>query len=165
MSEIGIRVNRAAYELFLGERGLPAVVGALAIAADSPIELFEAAQIRLGNVAQELTEKAGHARYPSVHLYCERVTNEQREKFRRFSGTVKMVAEVRVSETRMEAIERRSQALADAITEVLDGMRGSWGGGMFYSGGYEIVYGPVKAGGKNFVQSSKISFEVNASTD
>jgi hypothetical protein len=47
----------------------------------------------------------------------------------------------------------------------LDQSRGDWGGGMLYSGGYEVNYGPVKLGGKHFLQITKIVFEVDISTD
>jgi hypothetical protein len=34
---------------------------------------------------------------------------------------------------------------------------------MFYSGGYEVVFGPVKRGGRNFLQAAKITFEIGVS--
>lgn len=165
MPDIGVRINRAALALFRGERGLPAAVGALSAAADIDVGIFHAAQVKALNVAPELAGKPSAAKYPAVHVYCERVTNEMREKFRRFSGTVRMVAEARVSQSHMDGIERKSQLLADAVTEVLDGARGDWGNGMFYGGGYEIVFGAVKEGGKNYLQATKVSFEVSASAD
>ena len=165
MSDIGIRVSRAAMNLFCGDQGVPGMVSALSIAADVDTPPFHADQVQLLNVAPELAEKATVARYPLVHLHCERVTNQLREKFRRFSGKVRMVAEARVSQSRMDGIERASQLLSDATTEVLDASRGDWGNGMFFTGGYEISYGPVKQGGKNFIQVTKIAFEVDVSSD
>jgi hypothetical protein len=165
MSDIGIRVSRAAMSLLAGNQGLPNMVSALSVATDGEAPPFQADQVRLLNVAPELAEKATVARYPLVHLYCERVTNHLREKFRRFSGKVRMVAEARVSQGRLEGIERESQLLSDAVTEVLDASRGDWGNGMFFSGGYEIAYAPVKQGGKNFIQVTKIAFEVDVSSD
>jgi hypothetical protein len=131
---------------------------------DVPAEI-RADQIQIVNVAPELAEKTAAVRYPVVHLYCDRVSNTQREKFRRFSGKVRMVAEIRVSQGRIDGIERMSQMLSDAVTEVLDGVRGDWGNGMFYGGGYEIVYGAVKHGAKNFIQLTKVVFEVDVSAD
>ena len=68
-----------------------------------------------------------------------------------------------MSQDRLEGLEQRSQTLADAITDVLDQSRGTWGQGMFYSGGYELSFTPVKHGGKNFIQTVKISFDVDVS--
>jgi len=163
--DIGIRVSRAAVDLFRGTQGLPAVVGTLAEEASISAPAFHADQVTMANIAAELAEKAVVTRYPLVNLYCDRVTNQLREKFRRFSGKVRMVAEARVSHARLEGIESASHLLSDAVTEVLDASRGDWGNGMFFTGGYEITYGPVKSGGKNFLQITKIAFEVDVSAD
>lgn len=163
--DIGIRVNRAALNVFRGTQGLPGKVGALANQASISAGAFHADQVTTSNVAPELSEKAAVTRYPLVNLYCDRVTNQLREKFRRFSGKVRMIAEARVSHVRHDGIEQASQLISDAVTEVLDASRGDWGNGMFYTGGYEITYGPVKTGGKNFIQITKIAFEVDVSAD
>jgi hypothetical protein len=76
-----------------------------------------------------------------------------------------MVAEARISHSRLDDVEGSSAFMADAVTEVLDTSRGDWGNGMFYSGGYEIAYSPVKHGGKNYIQVTKITFEVDVSAD
>ena len=159
MSDIGIKASQRALDLFGGGRFSAAVSTVVAGLELEPGALLPA-QISGLNVSPELAEKTSAVRYPQIHLYCERVVNEQREKFRRFSGRVRLVAEARVTDSRLELIQGKSQALADAITEVLDGIRGDWGQGMFYGGGFEISYGQVKAGGKNFVQVTKVGFEV-----
>jgi hypothetical protein len=164
MSDIGIRASQRALDLFGGGRFSAAVMSVTAALELEPHALLPA-QISGLNISPELAEKTTAVRYPQIHLYCERVVNEQREKFRRFSGRVRLVAEGRVTESRLELIQMKSQALADAITEVLDGIRGDWGRGMFYGGGFEINYGAVKAGGKNFVQATKVGFEVMVSAD
>lgn len=165
MADIGIRVSKAALSLFRGDRGLPGAVSSLSLAADIAAPELHAGQVLVANVAPELAEKAAYAKYPVVHIYCEKVTNALREKFRRFSGTVRMVAEARASQGRVEGIEAQSQLLSDAITEVLDASRGDWGQGMFFAGGYEINYGPVKTGGKNFIQVTKVVFDVDVSAN
>jgi hypothetical protein len=53
----------------------------------------------------------------------------------------------------------------DAVTRILDQNRGDWGGGMFYAGGYEAVFGKMEHGGRNFIQTGKVSFEVAVSID
>ena len=41
--------------------------------------------------------------------------------------------------------------------------RGDWGDGFFYPGGYELAFGSVKQGGKNFLQIAKATFELEIS--
>jgi hypothetical protein len=36
---------------------------------------------------------------------------------------------------------------------------------MFYPGAYEVVYSPVKKGGKNYLQSALVRLEVQISVD
>jgi hypothetical protein len=55
------------------------------------------------------------------------------------------------------------QLYVDAVTRVLDRSRGDWSEGMYYTGGYEVTFGAVKRGGKNFVQTAKVAFEVGVS--
>jgi hypothetical protein len=45
----------------------------------------------------------------------------------------------------------------------LDSNRGDWGGGMYYAGGYQVAFGAVKSGGKNLVQTAKVTFEIGVS--
>jgi len=122
-----------------------------------------ASQVRSQNVAAEIAERAGEIVYPAVHVYCEKIANEMREKFRTFSGRAFLAAEVRVSQDQLEGIERKLQLCVDAVTRVLDDNRGDWGDGIFYAGGYEAVFQPVKRGGKNFAQTAKVSFELGVS--
>ncbi len=115
------------------------------------------------NVPFALAERAKGVRYPVMHVYADRIRNLLTEKFRAFSGKVQTVAEVRVSQDRIEGIEDQLRSYVDAVTQVLDGNRGTWGQGMFFTGGYEVNFDPVQHGGKNFLQIAKVSFEVDFS--
>ena len=117
------------------------------------------------NAGAELMEKSAGQKYPAFFVYCERVSNLLTEKFRTFSGKSRMVVEVRVSQDRLEGIDQQLQMLVDAVTTVLDMHRGDLGGGLLYGGGYEVNLGPVKHGGKNFLQSAKVSFDIDVSVN
>ena len=62
-----------------------------------------------------------------MHVYSDRVRNLLTEKFRTFSGKVRTVAEVRVSQDRIEGIEDQLRLYVDAVTQVLDANRGKLG--------------------------------------
>lgn len=121
------------------------------------------AQIFSQNVPFALAEKSGAVKYPAVYVYTDRARNLLTEKFRNFSGTVRTVTEVRVSQDRLDGLEEQLRLYVDAVTQVLDANRGSWGEGAFYAGGYEAAFDAVQHGGKNFLQIAKVSFEVNFS--
>jgi hypothetical protein len=142
-------VNAGLAALTHGDSGLAAALGGT--------------QIRAQNVAADLAEKSVGTQYPAVNVYCERIVNNLIEKFRRFSGTVEMAIEIRHSQDRLEGLQDRLELYADAVSQSLDAARGDWGDGMYYAGGYEVAFGPVKHGGRNFLQQAKVTFKIGAS--
>lgn len=115
------------------------------------------------NIAPELAERTAGVKYPMFYVYCEKITNQLREKFRTFSGKVRLAVDVRVSHERLEDLGMSIELYTEAVTDVLDSHRGDWGGGIFYTGGYEVTFGGTKHGGKNFIQAAKVNFEVDVS--
>jgi hypothetical protein len=126
---------------------------------------IEAKQLYAQNVAQALVERAVDLKYPALLVYCEKISNDLREKFRTFSGKAAMVIEIRVSQDRIGGLENLLQTYVDVVTRILDQNRGDWGNGVFYTGGYQAAFGPMEHGGRNFIQTGKISFEVAVSID
>lgn len=149
--------------LLAAPAGLNAQLAELAQSGENVPAKIEAEQMVAQNVAMELAERSRQVRYPTVQVYCEKLKNELREKFRDFSGRAEMAVEVRVSHDRLDGLADAIQSYVEAVTRVLDGSRGDWGDGMFYAGGYEAAFGPVKQGGKNFVQVAKVTFDVGVS--
>jgi hypothetical protein len=119
--------------------------------------------VTVQNAAPDLVERSTQVKYPAVYIYCERLNNTLKEKFARFSGDARLVIEIRCSQDRIEGIEQSLDQIVDAACKVLDGARGSWQDGAFYTGTYEVSYGTVRHGGKNFIQIAKIAFEVQVS--
>jgi hypothetical protein len=145
------------------DKGIGPVVAQLANDAGVALPQIPPAHVVNQNVPFDLAEKAQAVKYPAIHVYTNRVRNLLTEKFRTFSGKVGTVAEVRVSQDRLEKIEERLRLYVDAVTQVLDTNRGSWGEGAFYTGGYEVTYDAVRHGGKNYLQIARVSFDVDFS--
>jgi hypothetical protein len=115
------------------------------------------------NASVDISEKTGHAHYPALLVYCDKMSNTLREKFRQFSGTAHIVVEVRHSQDQLSAIEANLSTYVDSVCALLDDSRGDWGGGAIYGGGYEVSYEAVGRGGKNFLQRAKVGFDVEVS--
>ena len=147
------------------EAGLPFAVSAISERDNISLGELGADQVVSRNVAPDIAEKSFNIRYPAFYVYCERIVNDLAEKFRTFSGAAAMCVEVRVSHDRMDDIERRLQSYVEAVTDVLDANRGTWPNGMYYGGKYEVAFGALKHGGKNFLQAAKVRFDVNISSD
>ncbi|HXF26484.1 MAG: hypothetical protein ACRD4P_08935 [Bryobacteraceae bacterium] len=165
MARVGSLTVQKVINLLAGSAGLPANVAAIAAEQSTSVPAFPAEQVVAQNVAFEIVEKSAGAQYPVVHVYTEKVSNLLREKFRTFSGEAQMTAEVRVSQDRLEGVESQLQLYVDALTQVLDQGRGDLGDGVFYAGGYEVSYSPVKHGGRNFLQTAKVTFTVDISSN
>jgi hypothetical protein len=143
--------------------GLSAVLEALSVQQGLTLPRITAQQIIAQNVTPEVSDQSTVDNYPLVYVYCAKVINQLREKFRTFSGEAQMVVEARVSQDRLDQIETNLQAYADAITQVLDDNRGDWGAGIFFDGEYEVTFGGVKHGGRNFLQIAKVAFVLEIS--
>jgi hypothetical protein len=163
MAQIGTSAVKKAAGLLRSPAGLQAGLAAIAQANQVALPAVELAQIIAQNIPSEVIEKTAGTKYPAFHIYCEKLQNTLREKFRTFSGTATLSVDVRVTNDRLEALDQHLQWHVDALTEVLDRNRGDWGGGLYYTGGYTVTYQAVKHGGKNFLQTAKVSFDVQVS--
>ncbi|MDQ6678009.1 MAG: hypothetical protein M3Z09_11995 [Acidobacteriota bacterium] len=141
--------------------GINAHISALRKAGRTPLP--EIRSVLSQSIAIELVERSNAAEYPSLLVYCEKLSNTLKEKFSVFSGTAQVCIEVRHSEDRFEALDAKTQEYSDLVCHLLDQVRGEWIEGFYYAGGYEVTYSPVRAGGKHFIQTAKVSFEVEIS--
>ncbi|MCS6954154.1 MAG: hypothetical protein RMK57_16220 [Bryobacterales bacterium] len=165
MSAPGRRATEYVVNLLRAPGGLAASLAWIASREGKvPAEVLPE-QIRGQNISSELAEKTAGVHYPAIYVYCERLSNDLKEKFRTFAGRIRMVIEARVSKDRLEDLDAELQRLSEAIAHTLDTARGNWGEGLCYPGGYEVTYSPIRHGGKNFLQSAKIAFEVDARQD
>ncbi len=151
--------------ILAASNGVPAAVEALTSQQGVTLPQIGPQQIVAQNVGPDIAEKSVISKYPLIYVYCSKLVNDLREKFRTFSGDAQMSAEARVSQDRLDGLESNLHVYVDAITSVLDGNRGDWGDGFFYGGGYEITFSKVKHGGRNFLQTAEISFALEISAD
>ncbi len=163
MATLGSVATSQTLSIMKAASGLAATVAAIAASENVELAPLEPEHVKAQQIAADVAEKTAGVKYPAVYIYCAGLNNLQKEKFREFSGKVQMAAEVRVTHDRLERVYDHLQYYVAAAIAVLDANRGDWGSGMFYTGGYKVEFGPVKHGGKNFLQVGKILFEVDAS--
>ena len=131
--------------------------------ADSSIQVPGVRTIIALNASIDITEKTGHAQYPALLVYCDKLSNSLKEKFRQFSGKARIIVEARYSQDVLSGLEVNTEIYVDSVCALLDNSRGDWGSGFFYSGGYDVSFEPVVRGGKNFLQRAKVAFDVEVS--
>ena len=165
MAQTSSIAARKVTELLTSESsGLGPVVANLSEAWGGSLSTIPPEAVIQQNVPVPLMEKSVATKYPTVHVYTDRVQNMLTEKFRTFSGKIRTVAEIRVSQDRIESLEEQVRLYVDAVTQVLDANRGDWGQGMFFTGGYEVKFEPIQKGGLQFLQIAKVVFEVDLSS-
>jgi hypothetical protein len=157
---IGAEAVKKVAQRFSTSVGINASLAAITAAAAFPLPPL---QIQVQNLSADLAERVGGAKYPVLHIYCDKIINDLAEKFRTFSGRVLMALELRHSQDRLEGLQDALEMYVDAATQVLDASRGDWGNGMFYGGGYQVTFSAVKPGGKHFLQAAKVTFEIGVS--
>jgi hypothetical protein len=165
MANVGTLATTGLLQLLRAPAGLTENVAAVAELQGITLAPIDAKQIFAQNVAQAVVEKSVDLKYPALFVYCEKMSNDLREKFRTFSGKASLTIEVRVSQDRIEGLENLLQNYVDVVTRILDQNRGDWGNGMFYTGGYQAAFGQMERGGRNFIETGKITLEVAVSID
>lgn len=148
------RASRLFLDILNGETGLSAVA----------LDAEPMTAVRAGHISADIAERSP-IRYPVAYLYIEKLANNLTEKFRIFSGTARLTLEVRVSHERAEKIEPELLSQVENVLQVLNAHRGDWGYGVFFGGRYEVMFNPVKPGGKGFMQTARIGIDVNVSID
>ncbi len=149
--------------LLLQSNGLQSALAGLETEAKISLPPIATAQIVVSSAAQDIADKNVQLTYPRISLYSEKIKNLQTEKFRTFSGTVSVVAEVWSSANLVQQNDLWLQYYVEAVTSLLRQRIGDWGDGLFFSGMYEVQFQPSKAGGFGFVQSAKVSCNFNVS--
>ncbi|SPF33175.1 conserved hypothetical protein [Candidatus Sulfopaludibacter sp. SbA4] len=163
MTTIGNSATGKVIQMITGSAGVNSGLAALTAQGSTPASQLDTAQVRSQNVAADVAERANIVQYPLVNVYCEKISNTLIEKFRTFSGTVQMAIELRHSQDQLDGLQDAVELYADAVTQSLNSGRGDLGDGMFYGGAYNVSFGPIKKGGKNFIQVAKVTFEIGVS--
>lgn len=165
MANVGRRATNKLFQLLESPAGLSENLAAVTELEGIILPKIHSKQVYRQNAPSDLVERSLDVRYPTIHLYCEKISNTLREKFRTFSGKANLAIEVRISRDRLEGLEALLEIYVETVTRILDQNRGSWGHGMFYTGGYDVTFSITKHGGRNFLQTGKITFEVAVSID
>jgi len=165
MVTIGSTAVKVLTQILKGNQGLSNILVQMGLNESLNTGGLTDVQVLEQHVASDLAERSLGTKYPIFYAYCERIRNLQREKFRLFSGTLQMVIEVRFTHDRLDQLQSGLHILVDAVVSVLSSHVGIWAEGICYGGGYDISFGGVKQGGKNYLQSAKVEFHLDVSRD
>jgi hypothetical protein len=146
--------------LLTDEQGLSVSIAALHQGAELLDPVIPPEQLGQLQAPAELVERSGKVAYPAYQVYVEKVRNKMTEKFRRFSGVVEVVIEVRISQDRIDGLTDQVQFYADTVADVVERGRGCLGDGYYLTGIYETEFDAAKRGGLNYTQAARIRCQV-----
>ena len=115
----------------------------------------------VSHVPQELREKQQKIVYPICQIYCDQIQNDGKVKFRRFSGTYRVVVELTHSQDRLEGLTDTLQTTMDAVSDVFDRNSGNLGNGMVLKPGYVAEIDAIRRGGLHYQQSARVKCQVS----
>lgn len=118
--------------------------------------------VLLEHVPPRIADENEPTVYPGIYLYCEGMENQLLEKFRKFSGRIWIVADVRVSGERFIGLEAKSTRYVEALAKVLEEHIGKWSDNLAYSGVHKVRFTGAEHGGRNFLQRAEVEIELLA---
>ena len=165
MVRIGRVVTDRIASLLSADGGLRHALRLLGDTEDRDLPRLEQVQSFTSNVSPEILDRTAGSKYPQVTVFCDKIVNSLRERFRTFSGTAQAVIEIRVSHDRIEQLDSQLGVYVDSVIYVLQGRRGDWGDGLHYGGQFEVVFSSTKLGGKHFTKTARVQFPVDVSIE
>ena|SRR5437588_11158168 len=150
-------------ELLSNGNALEQEIDALAAASNLMLPTITSSGVVLSSASAEIGDKDFQLTYPRICLYSTAVKNTHIEKFRSLSGTISVIAEVWASANLLQDTNQWIHFYVEAMTNILRQSIGDWGDGIFFSGVYDVQFQPPKVGGFGYVESAKVTCNVNVS--
>ena len=150
-------------DLLTVEDALQQQIAAIAVSCNVSVPLITAAQVVLSSATPDIGDSNIQLQYPRVCIYSGGVKNAQIEKFRSLSGTLAITAEIWASGNLVTNTDQWIHFYVEAATNILRQNIGDWGDGIFFSGLYDVQFQAPRAGGLGFVQSAKVTCNLNVS--
>jgi hypothetical protein len=150
-------------ELLTNGNALEQQINAVGAASNLTLPAITSSGVVLSSASAEIGDKDFQLTYPRICLYSTTVKNTHIEKFRSLSGTVSVTAEVWASSNLLQDTDQWIHFYVEAMTNILRQSIGDWGDGIFFSGVYDVQFQPPKVGGFGYVESAKVTCNVNVS--
>jgi hypothetical protein len=124
---------------------------------------LNSSQVTASSVGPDIGDLDLQLTYPRVCVYSAQVVNNQREKFRTFSGVAAVTVDIWSSDSLEQQTELDLQFYVEGIASLLRANIGDWGDGFRYSGIYDVHTQTPKTGGEGFVQLARLTCNLDVS--
>jgi hypothetical protein len=149
--------------LLTDDNALERKIDALAASSGMTVPGILSSRVVPTSASAEMADKDFQLTYPRIGLYSTSIKNTQIEKFRSLSGSISVTAELWASASLLQEADLWIHFYVEAMTEILRQHIGDLGDGIFFSGSYEVQFQPPKVGGFGWVESAKVTCDLNVS--
>jgi len=149
--------------LLTANNALPRAINSNAAALGVVVTPLNGSQITASFVGPDIGDLDLQLSYPRVCVYSTQVVNNQREKFRTFSGVAAVTADIWSSGSLEQQTELDLQFYVEGVAALLRANIGDWGDGYRYSGIYDVHMQTPKTGGEGFVQLARLTCNLDVS--
>jgi hypothetical protein len=149
--------------LLTSNDALASAISSLAAQSGIVVPLLPSSQVVLNSASNEIADKEILLSYPRVCLYSSQIKNAQREKFRSFSGSIVVAAEVWASGNLIGEADQWIHFYVEGLTSILRTNIGDWGDGFSFSGIYDVQLQPPKTGGFGYTELAKLTCSLDVS--
>jgi hypothetical protein len=163
MLPLTILAAQKVFELLITGNALEQQINAVAAASNLILPAITSSGVVLSSASAEIGDKDFQLTYPRICLYSTAVKNTRIEKFRSLSGTVSVTADIWASANLLQDTDQWIHFYVEAVTDILRQSIGDWGDGIFFSGVYDVQFQAPKVGGFGYVESAKVTCNVNVS--
>jgi hypothetical protein len=163
MLPLTILVAQKVSDLLVMGNALQQQIDMIAKACNKTVPLIGLGQVVLSSASPDLGDKAVQLTYSRVCLYSAGLRNTRLEKFRSLSGSIAVVADIWASANLVDEVDEWIHFYVEAITNILGQNIGDWGDGIFFSGAYDVQFQIPKVGGIGYVESAKLTCNLNIS--
>jgi len=165
MTPISLLGPQKVVSLLTANSALQMAVNAITAQTGVVLPPISNSQIVITSISPDMADKNAQLTYPRVCVQTTQVNNTHMEKFRSFSGSLVVTADVWFSSNLIALTETGLHYYLQGIESILQANEGDWGDGFYYSGLYDAQLQPTKAGGFGFLESARITIalDVNVS--
>jgi hypothetical protein len=156
MLPLSMLVPQKLADLLTNSNNLQQRISTLAAACGVTIPPIPSTQVLLTSASAQIGDRDVQLTYPRVCLYTLLTKNAQTEKFRTFSGSVSVIAEVWASSSLINDADHWIHFYSGALTDILRENIGDWEDGVFFGGAYDVQFQAPAVGGFGYVQSAKV---------
>ena len=150
-------------DLLTRMNAIEAEVNLLAVQTGQSVPTLKSSQVFVTSTPAAMADLQQQLGYPRISIYSNRIKNQQLEKFRSLSGTATVIAEIGVTADLVDQVDLWIHFYVEAVANILRRNTGDWGDGVFFSGTYDVEMQVPKTGASGFLQTAKVTCELNIS--